>query len=65
MSDAMQPIELGVPMPPEPSPEPPPMPSPDPAPWHDPGPPVREVDLPPNLPSPGIPVENPERPLPS
>ena len=29
----------------------------DPVPWHDPGPPVREVDLPPNSPSPGIPVE--------
>ena len=36
---------------------PPGRPSPDPVPWHDPGPPVREVDLPPNSPSPGIPVE--------
>ena len=32
-------------------------PSVDPVPWHDPGPPVREVDLPPNSPSPGIPVD--------
>ena len=45
------------PGPSEPSPEPPGRPSPDPVPWHDPGPPVREVDLPPNSPSPGIPVE--------
>lgn len=37
-------------------------PAPEPAPWHDPGPPVREVDLPPNSPTKGIPVENPERP---
>lgn len=60
----MSPLELGVPMPPEPTP--PPTPSPEPVPWHDPGPPVREVDLPPNQPSPGIDVPTPERgPLPS
>lgn len=37
-------------------------PDPDPAPWHDPGPPVREVDLPPNSPTRGVPVDNPEQP---
>ena len=37
-------------------------PDPNPAPWHDPGPPVRKVALPPDSPSPGIPVENPEGP---
>ncbi|HVE79915.1 MAG TPA: hypothetical protein VNA89_13700 [Gemmatimonadaceae bacterium] len=45
---------------PEPSPEP--RVDPSPAPGHDPGPPVRKVTLPPDSPSPGIPVENPERP---
>ena len=45
---------------PEPGPEP--DREPDPAPWHDPGPPVREIDLPPNTPARGIPVENPEAP---
>lgn len=55
----------GIPLPSD-VPETPPLPMPDPAPWHDPGPPVREVDLPPNSPSPGIPVDNPDRPaLPS
>jgi hypothetical protein len=55
--------EMTIPMPPEPTP-PPPMP--DPVPWHDPGPPVREQPLPPNMPSPGIPVINPDHPtLPS
>jgi hypothetical protein len=37
---------------------------PDPVPWHDPGPPVRKVNLPPDSPSPGVPVENPEQPPP-
>ena len=36
---------------------PPGRPHPDPVPWHDPGPPVREVDLPPNSPAPGIPID--------
>ena len=36
--------------------------TPRPEPWHDPGPPVRRVNLPPDSPSPGVPVENPERP---
>ena len=44
-----------------PGPDRPQPPSPNPAPWHDPGPPVREVPLVPGQPSPGIPVENPER----
>ena len=35
---------------------------PEPVPWHDPGPPLRIVDLPPDSPSKGIPVENPEQP---
>ena len=48
------------------TPEPPgpdhtPGPDPEPTPWHDPGPPVRKVNLPPDSPSPGIPVENPEK----
>ena len=51
------PMNTERPGPSEPSPEPPGRPSPDPVPCHDPGPPVREVDLPPNSPSPGIPVE--------
>ncbi|HEX6629809.1 MAG TPA: hypothetical protein VF048_01910 [Gemmatimonadaceae bacterium] len=46
----------------DPSPEPTPAPTPPPQPWHDPGPPVREVDLPPDQPTRGVPVENPERP---
>ena len=47
---------------PEPSqPDEPDRPEPRPEPWHDPGPPVRKVNLPPDSPSPGIPVENPER----
>ena len=29
---------------------------PDKVPWHDPGPPVRKVNLPPDSPSPGVPV---------
>lgn len=35
--------------------------APEPAPWHDPGPPVRKVSLPPDLPGTGVPVENPEK----
>lgn len=34
--------------------------APEPTPWHDPGPPVRKVSLPPDLPGTGVPVENPE-----
>ena len=43
-------------------PEPSPPNSPDIVPWHDPGPPVRKVTLPPDSPSPGIPVDNPDQP---
>ena len=43
-------------------PEPSPPSSPDIVPWHDPGPPVRKVTLPPDSPSPGIPVDNPDQP---
>jgi hypothetical protein len=45
-----------------PEPERDPQRPPEREPWHDPGPPVRKVNLPPDSPSPGIPVENPERP---
>ncbi len=45
--------------PPTPAPEPSPSPEPDPFPNQG-DPPVRIVDLPPNSPSPGIPVDNPE-----
>lgn len=45
-----------------PEPERDPRREPEPEPWHDPGPPVRKVNLPPDSPSPGIPVEDPERP---
>ena len=51
------------PVPPS-EPAPTPTPSPEPVPGYDPGPPVRTVDLPPNSPSPGIPVDNPEQPPP-
>ena len=36
--------------------------APDTAPWHDPGPDVRKVSLPPDLPGTGVPVQNPETP---
>ncbi|MGH7719793.1 MAG: hypothetical protein ACREON_13245 [Gemmatimonadaceae bacterium] len=36
-------------------------PDPEPVPWHDPGPPVRKVNLPPDNPTPGVPVDNPDR----
>jgi hypothetical protein len=49
---------------PDPSDPEPARPEPDPVPWHDPGPPVRRVNLPPDSPSPGVPVENPELPPP-
>lgn len=48
-----EPAEPGIP-----EPEPEPDRDPNPAPWHDPGPPVREIDLPPNSPTRGIPVED-------
>jgi hypothetical protein len=35
---------------------------PDTVPWHDPGPPVRKVNLPPDSPSPGVPVTTPDKP---
>lgn len=58
--------EPGVPSEPaEPgqTPEPDPQydPDPSPVPWHDPGPPVRKVNLPPDSPTPGIPVDSPGR----
>ena len=34
--------------------------APETVPWHDPGPPVRKVGLPPDQPGTGIPVQNPE-----
>jgi hypothetical protein len=46
----------------QPESEPDPTHEPNPAPWHDPGPDVREIDLPPNSPTRGIPVDNPELP---
>jgi hypothetical protein len=46
----------------QPEPDRDPQRQPEPEPWHDPGPPVRKVNLPPDSPSPGIPVEDPERP---
>lgn len=46
----------------EPPAEPSQPPTPNPAPWHDPGPPVRKVNLPPDSPTQPVPVENPERP---
>jgi hypothetical protein len=45
-----------------PEPERDPTREPEREPWHDPGPPVRKVNLPPDSPSPGIPVDDPERP---
>lgn len=42
-------------------PEPPTTPSPEPVPWHDPGPPVRKVDLPPDSPTKAVPLESPDR----
>lgn len=46
----------------DPDPEREPQRPPEREPWHDPGPPVRKVNLPPDSPSPGVPVENPETP---
>jgi len=42
---------------PDPRPDPTPDPRPDPVPYHS-DPPVRIIDLPPNTPTPGIPVEH-------
>jgi hypothetical protein len=47
---------------PEPGPGPSQPPEPNTVPWHDPGPPVRIVDLPPDSPAKGIPAESPEQP---
>ena len=46
---------------PEPDSPPPdsPGPSPEPTPWHDPGPPVRTIDLPPDSPTRGVPLDEP------
>ena len=49
-------------LPEPPGPERTPGVDPEPTPWHDPGPPVRKINLPPDSPSPGVPVENPELP---
>ena len=63
------PGEPGVPDEPEPDepfePSQPGGPERSPAPWHDPGPPVRRVNLPPDTPSPGIPIEEPGRSWPT
>ncbi len=54
---------MHTPEPREPTPdEPSPTRTPEPVPWHDPGPPVRKVDLPPDSPTKGVPIESPERP---
>lgn len=56
------PLEPEIPSP-EPPEEPPfaPSPAPAPAPWHDPGPPVRTIDLPPDSPTRGVPLEEPPK----
>jgi hypothetical protein len=62
--------EATSPMPPQPEPGAPvpdvpegdPQKGPSREPWHDPGPPVRKVNLPPDSPSPGVPVPKPEQP---
>jgi len=33
-------------------------PDPPPVPWHDPGPPVRKINLPPDTPTPAVPTED-------
>lgn len=59
--------EASIPIrPPEPgslpdSPERDPLRQPRPEPWHDPGPPVRKVNLPPDSPGTGIPIREPDR----
>ena len=58
------------PMPPKPdgdptfpdSPEGDPKREPSRDPWHEPGPPVRKINLPPDSPSPGVPVPNVPKP---
>ncbi len=42
--------------------DPPRTPDPEPVPWHDPGPPVRKVNLPPDSPTQPVPIEPPDRP---
>jgi hypothetical protein len=64
-------FENTAPAPPQPepgtpSPEAPegdPQRGPEPVPWHDPGPPVRKVNLPPDSPSPGVPIPKSENPM--
>lgn len=51
---------MHTPDPPSPEPESPR--EPEPVPWHDPGPPVRKVNLPPNSPTQPVPVDDPEQP---
>jgi len=51
---------MHTPEPPSPEPESPT--EPEPVPWHDPGPPVRKVNLPPDSPTQPVPVDNPEQP---
>jgi len=50
----------GEPLPHAPEGDPPRTPNREP--WHDPGPPVRKVNLPPDSPSPGIPIPDRQRP---
>jgi hypothetical protein len=49
--------------PPTEAPEGDPQRKPEREPWHDPGPPVRKINLPPDSPSPGVPIERPETPM--
>jgi hypothetical protein len=46
-------------IPDEPAPDSPPEREPERVPWHDPGPPVRKIDLPPDSPTKGVPIESP------
>ena len=67
----MNDYEATVPAPPSPEPGEPrpkdpqgdPQRGPEPQPWHDPGPPTKKVNLPPDSPSPGIIVPPPEHPM--
>lgn len=53
---------MHAPTPETPAPEPEGPTTPEPVPWHDPGPPVRKVSLPPDTPTQPVPVDNPEQP---
>ena len=50
-------------VPPEKAPEGDPKREPERVPWHDPGPPVRKINLPPDAPSPAVPLPTPESPM--